>query len=313
MPLKLEELRMIDPVLTSIGKGYSNPAFVGKELFPTVSVSKSRIKVPVFGKESFIERQTARAPKADSNRIEQLDLTSESFDTVEQDLEMAVDYLESDEALYALRYEKQVTKELMDMIALGKEKKAADLALDHTQYPAGLDTDLPLADAFDDYTSTTDPFEVIRDSMSSVRGKIGRFPNTMVMGEKTARALFSHPKLIERIKYSGKGILTEDILASLLGLDKIRVGLAVHSSDGSTFTDIWGDSLVLAYTERNGKDRSEYSPSFGYTFQREGHPYVDTYAESGGKRKIIRCTDNYGLGIVCRDAAALIRNTNASS
>jgi len=313
MSMKLEELRMIDPVLTSISKGYRNNTFVWDELFPTVSVSKARVKIPVFGKESFIERQTARAPKADSNRIETLSLAQESFDTHEQDLEMAVDHLETEEALYALQYEKQVTKELFDIIALGKEKKAADLAQDHTLYPAGLDINVPLNDAFDDYTSPTDPFDIIRDGMSAVRSNIGRFPNTMIMGEKTARALYSHPKLIERIKYSGKGIITEDILASLFGLQKVRTGLSVHSTDNNTFTDIWGDNIILAYVDLNGKDRSEYSPSFGYTFQREGHPYVDTYSENGGKRKIIRCTDNYSIGIVSRDAAAIIRNTNASS
>lgn len=309
MSMKLDELRMIDPVLTSIAKGYNNSGFVWDELFPTVSVSKARIKIPSFGKQSFVERQTIRAPKADSNRVDALAIDSLTFDTIEQDLEMAVDYLEGEEALYALRYEKQVTKELLDIIALGKERRAAELAQNSSLYPAALVEDLNGGDQFNEYSNSLDPFEMIKDLMSAVRGRIGRYPNTMIMGETTAKALYSHPKLIERIKYTNKGLITEQILETMLGLEKVRTGMAVHSTDGSTFSDIWGDNLILAYVERNDSDRNEHSPSYGYTFQREGHPFVDTYSENGGKRKIIRCTDNYGMGIVSQDAAALIKDT----
>nr|MDA3844620.1 hypothetical protein [Candidatus Kapabacteria bacterium] len=67
----------------------------------------------------------------------------------------------------------------------------------------------------------------------------------------------------------------------------------------------------LAYVDKNEKaDRSEFNPSFAYTFRRKGKPEVDTYYENGGKIKVIRNTDNYCLKITSSDAAYLISGTN---
>ena len=58
------------------------------------------------------------------------------------------------------------------------------------------------------------------------------------------------------------------------------------------------------------KSRSEFNPSYGYTFQREGKPEIDTYYENGGKIKVIRNTDNYCIKVTASDAAYLISDTN---
>jgi hypothetical protein len=87
--------------------------------------------------------------------------------------------------------------------------------------------------------------------------------------------------------------------------------MAVHSSDGDSFSDVWADNVILAYVDRSERsNRSEFNPSYGYTFQREGKPEVDSYYENGGKIKIIRNTDNYCIKVTAPDSAFLIYNTN---
>ena len=131
------------------------------------------------------------------------------------------------------------------------------------------------------------------------------------MGDASYKAIINHPKVIERIKYSGKYSINSQLLAALLDVDKISVGLAISSQNGVDFTDIWNDSIVIAYTDKNDKSaRNEYNPSFGYTFQREGKPEIDSYYENGGKIKIIRNTDNYTVKITANVAGFLISNTN---
>lgn len=312
MPQRLDELRMIDPVLTTIAQGYSNTGLVAEYLFPHVEVSKMKGKVPVFGKEAFIVRETERALRADSNRIAASGNDFVEFETIERDIEVAIDYLEEEESLSYSKYEQRVTKELMDVLMLGKEKEAAELAQNADNYVSGLKKVITALDAWDDYTlETVDPIADIKAGMNAIRQLIGRLPNTMIIGETSYRALMNHPSVLEKVKYSGLTKVTKDILRELTEINDIHVGLSVYSTDGETFSDVWGDNVILAYVDKNEKqNRSEFNPSYGYTFQREGKPEVDTYYENGGKIKVIRNTDNYCIKVTSSDAAYLISNTN---
>lgn len=312
MPSHLDDLRMVDPVLTTIAKGYANDTFIWDALFPAVAVDKMKGRIPVFGKEAFVIRNADRALLADSNRIPPSGVELVNFETHEYDVEMPMDYLEEEEAGYSRR-EEILAKQLSDIIALGKERQAATLAQAHASYISALKNEISSGEAFDDYSLSIDPVEIIKDGMEAVRNRIARFPNTVVMGQSSYRALTGHPKILERIKYSGMANAGIAVLKELLGVEDIRVGRAVHTGDGSAFSDIWEDNIVLAYVDKTPKQsRSEYNLSYGYTFQREGKPEIDTYFENGGKRKVIRNTDNYGIKVTASDAAYLIYNTNHS-
>ncbi len=308
---RLDDIRMVDPVLSTVAQGYSNSGFVGESLFPSVSVSKLKGKIPVFGKEAFIIRNTDRATGADSNRIPLSDLSLINFETRERDIEMAVDYLEEEESPDFFRIEQRVTKELMDIILLGREKEAADIAQSAANYSDDMKLVLTASEAWNDYALSIDPIGHIKQGMRAVRARIGRYPNTLVLGETAWQALVDHPKIVEKLKYLRGAQLTLPMLAEMTEIPEIKVGQAVYSTDGRLFTDIWGDNAILAYVDKNEKSaRSEFNPSYGYTFQREGKPEVDSYCENGGKKKVIRATDNYCLRVTSTDAAFLISNTN---
>lgn len=63
----LKGKRVVDPVLTSIARGYKNAAFIGERIFPVVLTDKEGVRVPTFGKTAFVEYDTERAVGADSN------------------------------------------------------------------------------------------------------------------------------------------------------------------------------------------------------------------------------------------------------
>ena len=310
---RLDELRMIDPVLSTVAQGYNNGSMVGQYLFPAVSVKKLKGKYPFFGKEAFLVRDTARAVRANSNRIPPSDLTILEYETQENDIEMSIDYIEEEESPDFFKYEHRVTKQLMDIIMLGKEKEAADIAQDTDNYGATHIETITAGTAFDDYTNDTNPIAIIKDGMSTVRTAITKYPNTMILGASVYHVLLEHPKVIEKIKYAGIARANVNILSELFEIPNIHVGMAVYSDDGDTFSDVWSDNIILAYVDSNDKQkRSEFNPSFGYTFQREGKPEVDTYYENGGKMKVIRCTDNYIVKLTSADAGFIITNTNHS-
>ncbi len=307
---RLDELRMVDPVLTTIAQGYENASAVSQYLFPTVAVRKMKGKIPKFGKEAFLTRDTRRGLRASSNRIPPAEVDFIEYETSERDIEVAVDYLEEEESYAFEKYERRLTKDLVDILLLGKEKDAADLAQDSSNYATGLSSELTASDAWDDYDLTSvDPVSDIKDAMSAVRQVIGRYPNTMIIGDSSYQALINHPKVLEKVQYSGLAKVTKNVLKELLDLAEIQVGMSVYSTDGESFIDVWSDNAILAYVDRSGA-RSEFNPSFGYAPRKEGSPEVDSYYESGGKIKAIRCTDNYAIKITAEDAAYLIKNTN---
>ena len=310
MAARTDELRMVDPVLTTLSQGYTNSAMIADYLFPTVEVSKLKGKIPVFGKEAFVVRDSFRAIRAQSNRIPPSDLTLVDFETKERDIEIALDYLEEEEATEGYRLEQRLAKQLADMLLLTKEKEVADLVQNTANFASDMKRALTSADAFNIYTATVTPMTIIRSAIEQVRNKIGRLPNTMVMGRQTFNTLIDHPAIVDRLKYSGLGVVTSDVLGEIFGIPKVCVGASVYSNDGSTFTDVWSDTLIIAYVDQNEKaNRSEYAPSYGYIFEREGKPEIDTYYENGGKLKVIRATGNYCVKITAADAAYLITNT----
>ena len=81
------------------------------------------------------------------------------------------------------------------------------------------------------------------------------------------------PTVLDRIKYTQTGIVTEQLAAALLEIPKVVVAKSVSSDDSGNFSDVWGNNCVLAYTALG--DINQETPSYGYTYTMEGHPMVE--------------------------------------
>lgn len=305
---RIEDLRLVDPVLTTLIHGYENSAFISEVLFPTVSVSRLKGKIPSFGKDAFLSRATERAFRATSNRIAPVDFELVNFATQEQDIETAIDYLEEEETPDFFRYEQRVARNLNDILRLGRESKAAELAQNPANFSDGMVYDITAGNSFNDPNSSIDPLSIVNDAKEAIRSRIARYPNTMVMGISVYKTLIEHPSITNLVQYSDFAKVNFEIISKLFGIDDIKIGLSVNNDNGNTFTDIWGGNIILAYVDKSPAiKRNEFNPSWGYTFVREGMPEIDSYYENGGKIKVIRCTDNYGISITGKDAAYLIK------
>lgn len=305
------EIRIIDPVLTSLAQEYKNAGFVADKIFPLVSVNRRKGKIPIFGKQAFVHRDTIRAVRADSNRIPAEEISYYEFELLERDVEVSLDYIEEEEYSNSLQIEQQATNELIDILLLGREKEVSDFLQNPANYPTEMTIEITASNAFDDYTKSVDPVTKILEGVSAIRRKISRYPNVMIIGEPTYRALNFHPKILERIKYVGLSKVNLNYLSELLEIKNIYIGLGVYTQNGVDFTDIWGDNIVLAYVEEQDKGKTQrLGSSFGYLLQKAGYPEIDVYYENGGKIKVIRATDVYTYIMTLPYAGFLIYNTN---
>ncbi len=303
---RLDEIRMVDPVLTTFAQGYCNNQYLAEKIFPILTVSSSKGKYPVFGKDAFIERETDRAIRAKSNRIGASEFVLDEYETTERDIETAIDYLEADAAYNYYKYEQKVCRDLRDILNLNREKEIADYLQNPINYRTDMKSVIPSEQNLATGANPADLLELVKNAKEAIRTKISKSPNKMIVGISLLKYLKSNLQ-IKSLLGSGEQIVTIDFLKAVFGIDDIVFGESVYSSDGSVMNDIWQGNIILAYVD-NSEDnaKSEYNPSFGYTFQREGMPEIDSYSENGGKIKVIRCTDNFCWKITAPDAGYLI-------
>ncbi len=307
MSSRLDSLRVVDPILTNLALGYSPDYLIGNKLFPTVKVSSQKGRIPKFGKDSFVLRNSSRAIRSNSNRIPSMEFESVEFNLQERDLEVAMDYLEELETYDLLQYEGKMMQDLLNILTLEKEKTIAD----YVQNPSNFASDMKLAMTDgDNYASgSQSPLTTIHYAIEQVRSKISRKPNIMIIGASAYKTIISHSDFTYTLNNVGKTWADMSYLKEIFNIDNIVIGNSVYSDDGSTFQDIWKDNVLLAYVDDSEK-KSQYNPSYGYILQKDGLPEIDTYYENGGKVKIIRATDNWTMKVVAPEAAYLIHNTN---
>jgi hypothetical protein len=130
-------------------------------------------------------------------------------------------------------------------------------------------------------------------------------PNTVVLGASVLAAERQHPKIVDRIKYTGRDVATLELLASLWGVQRVLSGDAVQATDAGTFSDVWGKFVVVAYTDLSGiADWGR--PSFGYTYRLRGFPLVEVpYEDRNAKSWIYPVTDEVSPVIAGAEAGYL--------
>lgn len=307
---RLKRLRVVDPVLTNLARGYHNAQYIGEGLFPVADMDKEAGIIPLFGKEAFRLWETERAIRAKSNVM-----TADDADTMdvvlrEHDLAYPVDYREKAESMF--NEEAKAARRVKDAIDLGREVRAAYLAQNPSTYLSGAKVVLSGSSQWSG--GGGDPIKAVEDGKEVVRQRIGMRPNTAVIGASTYASLKFHPKMAAALGSQERKLITLEHLKAIWNLDNIYVGEALAANGQGAMGDIWGDNLVLAYVAKPGEGQSHDHdvPSFGYTLRKKGMPETDKYDAEGNKVEYVRHTDTYKIVVVGADAGYLISDTNAN-
>jgi hypothetical protein len=304
---QLSGLRVVDPVLTNLARGYSNGESIAESCCPVVNVELESATYIKFGKEVFRLYNTERAPRGASNRMSAGKPSNDKYVMTEHDLEYPIDYRENAEAAFPLQ--RYATFLVTQGILLRREKICADLCSDPGNYAATNKLALAGDDCFSEPGS--DVVGVITDAKEAMRSQIAKRPNCAHIGPATLNAWKKHPQFLARIGNNENKVVTLDIIKEVLEIPEILVGEMIYTDDNDTPHDIWGDIVHLCYKPMSpqGQERTMYEPSFGYTFRKRGKPVVDTYVTNGGKVQLVRNTDLLDVKIVGADAGFLITNT----
>lgn len=299
--------RVIDPILSEIAQGYQNQAMVGMALFPAVPVAQRGGKIISFNKEDFALYTTQRVPGANTRRV-QFGYSSGTYALEQHSLEAVSPWeLQQDAGTVAkINYAAMAVRKAQNIIALRTEYAQAALATTAASYQAANKTTLAGVNQWSDYTGTSAPSKDIETAKEAIRTATGQYPNTVVLGAQVMGKLRQHPAIIDRIKYTGRDVVTPDLLAALWGVERVLVGGAVYTDAAGTMTDVWGKFVVVAYTQL-GTVADLGEPTYGYTYRLDGAPYVEPgYQDRNAKSDIYPVTDEVSPVLTSAIAGYLI-------
>jgi len=300
------QARVIDPILTTVAQGYRNADMVGAALFPAVPVEQRGGKIVSFSREDFRLYATGRAPGANTKRV-QYGYASVPYSLEQHALEGQVPFelMQDAAAVPGIDQGSIAVMKTQNIIALRSEKAQADLATNAALYASGNKVTLSGTDQWSD-PSASDPNGDIETAKEAVRAKVGRRANTVVLGAAVFAALKTHSKIIDRIKYTGRDVVTTDLLAALWDVRQVRVGDAVYEDASGALADVWGKFVVVAYTEL-GAMADMGLPSYGYTYRLSGYPIVEQpYQDRNAKSWIYPVTDELSPVMAAADAGYVI-------
>jgi hypothetical protein len=105
--------------------------------------------------------------------------------------------------------------------------------------------------------------------MDEIEGRIGARPNTLVIGKQVWNQLRWHPDLLDSIKWTQRGVLTEDLVASLLGVERLLIGRALVTTtpEGTAESSVTYSRLgQVGAVPVRAPSAGLRQPAAGYTF-----------------------------------------------
>ncbi|MFG1409505.1 major capsid protein [Xanthobacter sp. VTT E-85241] len=288
------QAQVIDPILSTQSRGYSNPEFIGHRLLPYADIPNRSMKVIQFGKGAFRRYvDTRRAPGAPTKRV-QFGYEGDPIALKQEALEALVpDEISQGATVPGIDLAAVSIQQVQDIIGLGREVEIATLVRNPALYDAN--HKVALSGAAKWSNGDSDPDADVKAGREAVRRSIGRYPNVLTLGPAAFNAASEHPAVKERFKYTSSDSVTATMLARYFDLEEVLVGKAVALADTAADTDladdVWGNDALLSYRPSGS---SFLVPAFGYTYRLQGYPAVEQpYYERNCKSWIYPITEEF--------------------
>jgi hypothetical protein len=280
--MNLDQVRVIDPILTQLAQGYKNAEGVATFFGPAVSMNTRAGRTLVFGKEAFAAQNFLRSPGSNIQKI-QNEFGTRSFALRQEAIswEIAEEIAaEAKNGAAQIDLRQYAAKDAANRLMQSWEITVADAVTASASYETSCVFDLSTrASGADKFNAATSDIEVLIDeAKEAVRSQIGTYPNKMVISPDAFNALKRNKRIRD---FMQRGVLVnEATLANIFGLDEIRVArrLKLNQATGS-LENIYTNVAVLFYQPSGATDGfapaldANYgNPAFGYTYTLAGYP-----------------------------------------
>lgn len=288
----------VDRALTNISVSYLQDAsaFIADKVFPIVPVKRQSDIFYQYDKADFMRDEAqvrgagtesaggdygveAQEPYYCRKHAFHKDVTPEERVNYDEPLDADKDATDFVTQKMLIRREMQWATNFFKAGIWGTEIKGGDAAAAGT----AIKWNLP----------TSDPIGDITGAAVAMAAATGYKPNTLVLSPYAFNALKNHEDILDRIKYTQKGIVTADLLATLFEVEHVYVAWSVVNSAAkgadAAVDFIMGKHALLCYSNPRPALRK---PSAGYIFAWTGLEGSGAY----GNRIVRLPMDMLGLG-----------------
>ncbi|WP_186265050.1 major capsid protein [Burkholderia gladioli] len=299
--MTLAEIRLKqNPILTSLLLGLGQGTFAAGRLFPALPQTLSGVTLAKTGDERLRRYNLRRAPGTATKRID-IKFEGVVYNVQQYSVEVPLPrelLREADESKKLnvagyLDVSQMAMSTANDVLLLDYELEAASIATNPGSYAAGHSVALAGGTKWSAETGT--PVTDINAASNTIRKKIGKRPNTLMLSADASTAIRANKEVKSYLPSTQQGPATDDQLKQIFNVANIVVGDAVWVNAEGVGQDVWGNNAVLAYVPTIGANGSTNlslaEPAFGFTNVLEGHPFAETpYYENGMKSWIYGAT-----------------------
>lgn len=241
--------QLVSGPLQNISIAFKNPEYIADRVFPILDGADPKAKITVYNKGDWFRDEAGI--RAAGTRAARGGYKMDEVSVATKEYAFAKEVTDEDRRFSKLknapplRPDEDAIEYATDKIDLKKEVRVAGLITAGTWadgVAGGED-----ADGLWSPPGSTNTFLAdITKAKKAVKGKTGKTPNVLVLDDATYMALAECEAILEKIKYTQRGVMTKDLLAALLELDEVLVGKAIknvakETKAGTEFTgvNIW--------------------------------------------------------------------------
>lgn len=223
-----------DPILSNVAVLYRQNAsnFVAGQVFPTVPVDQASGTYWRYPKEAFFRDDVAVRPMGGRAPLTGFGATRDTYSVEEEALGHAIDDREPANAS-GIDVERTTTIMLTQQMLIHRDRKFAAAWFKTGVWGTdvtGVTSSPSASQSIYWNLSTSLPVKEVAQRKRAVGIATGFEPNVLVIGSDVEIALHNHPDVLDRIKYTERGIVTNELLASLFGVDRLVVAVASRNS-----------------------------------------------------------------------------------
>lgn len=312
---------VVNPVLTGIAIGYSNPdvALIADQVMPRVEVDGESFKWTEYPlAEAFTVPPTrvgrkGRVPEVEFSSTEQPG-SVETYGLQDSVPNSDIDAARAQREKGLSTYDPLAhsTAMLTHLTKLDRELRVAAAVQSSANYaPANVTNLVTAGDRFDDPDS--DP-EAVFDA--AFNGALIYRPNTVTMSESVWNAMRKHPKLVQAVKGSTQadGKITREEFVAYFEVARLLIGAGyvntAKKGQAVNMQRVWGKSISLTYLDMSiqradaGGMTWGFSPVFGTRIA--GTIEDSNIGLKGGQ--VVRVGETITELVVAKAAGALIQN-----
>lgn len=320
--------QMVTGPLQNISIAYRNMNYVADRVFPILDGVDPKCKILKYQKGAWFRDEAGiRAPGTRSKRggfpVTGVSLSTEEYsfasEVTKEDRRLA-----KSQNAPPLKPDQDAIEFAADRIDLKKERRVASVVTG-TTWVDGNSGGEDAEGLWSPAGSTNTLIADITKGSKAIKSATGLTPNVLLIDYATYMAAKECEAILDKIKYTERGVLTRDLLAAILDLSEVLVADAVYSSanekaDGTDFTaaPIWevnsGKGMGFLFYRPPKLGLKVVSAGMQYRLRQDNGSarWVETWYEAPEKQDVYDVGEESDITAICADAGYLFSDTYAT-